>query len=320
MPISQFNNWNAPLAAFGFPGDVFNGAPEPTGTASAISVNILCGTLTTLTIQQSYNTSNFYYQQQYQIQGGQLTTIQMPVVMPYFRVNILNETQATQQYCNMNTSLVPQLTQSVDIRPLTAATDTVSLDLTGAVIDVSGGTVEVTNFPAVQTISGTVAVSSQPHLSYLTDNVAVATMPHLSKTTDSVDISGQTVVVGSGTNLIGKVLTFENPSSVISLTGVSTIGQTIKATAGSLFNISAFNGGNAVSYLKLYNVAVPTNTDTPIMTFPILHDSPINTISIHNYQFSTAIGVRATANYIANDTTAPNGITSIVAFYNGVTP
>jgi len=138
MPISQFNNWNAPLAAFGFPGDVFNGAPEPTGTASAISVNILCGTLTTLTIQQSYNTSNFYYQQQYQIQGGQLTTIQMPVVMPYFRVNILNQTQATQQYCNMNTSLVPQLTQSVDIRPLTAATDTIS----------------VGNFPAEQLVAG----------------------------------------------------------------------------------------------------------------------------------------------------------------------
>jgi hypothetical protein len=138
MPISQFNNWNAPLAAFGFPGDVFNGAPEPTGTAAAISVNILCSTLTTLTIQQSYNTSNFYYQEQYQIQGGQLTTIQMPVVLPYFRVNILNQTQATQQYCNMNTSLVPQLTQSVDIRPLTSATDSVS----------------VGNFPAQQLVAG----------------------------------------------------------------------------------------------------------------------------------------------------------------------
>jgi len=138
MPISQFNNWNAPLAAFGFPGDVFNGSPEQTGAAAAISVNILCSTLTTLTIQQSYNSSNFYYQEQYQIQGGQLTTIQMPVVLPYFRVNILNQTQATQQYCNMNTSLVPQLTQSVDIRPLTSATDTVS----------------VGNFPAEQLVAG----------------------------------------------------------------------------------------------------------------------------------------------------------------------
>jgi hypothetical protein len=150
MPISQFNNWNAPLAAFGFPGDVFNGAPEPTGTAAAISVNILCGTLTTLTIQQSYNTSNFYYQEQYQIQGGQLTTIQMPVVLPYFRVNILNQTQATQQYCNMNTSLVPQLTQNVDIRPLTAATDSVAV---AGTVDISGDVV-VSYFPAQQLVAG----------------------------------------------------------------------------------------------------------------------------------------------------------------------
>lgn len=151
MPISLYNNWNAPLARFGFPGDVFNGRPELTGLASAISVNILCSTLTTLTIQQSYNTTNFYYQKQYTIQGGQLTTIQMPVVMPNFRVNILNEQMTDQTYCNMNTSLVPQLTQNVDIRALDGATDSVSIS--GA-IDISGGSVAVTNFPAQQVVAG----------------------------------------------------------------------------------------------------------------------------------------------------------------------
>jgi hypothetical protein len=151
MPISLYNNWNAPLARFGFPGDVFNGPPELTGSASAISVNILCSTLTTLTIQQSYNTTNFYYQKQYTIQGGQLTTIQMPVVMPNFRVSILNEQMTDQTYCNMNTSLVPQLTQNVDIRALDGATDSVSIS--GA-IDISGGSVAVTNFPAEQVVAG----------------------------------------------------------------------------------------------------------------------------------------------------------------------
>ncbi len=531
MPISLYNNWNAPLARFGFPGDVFNGRPELTGSASAISVNILCSTLTTLTIQQSYNTTNFYYQKQYTIQGGQLTTIQMPVVMPNFRVNILNEQMTDQTYCNMNTSLVPQLTQDINIRALNSATDSVSLDLSGAVIDVSGGTVEVTNFPAQQVVAGEnsnfvfyptpanntvniyadgtqgtnvtggwqynnvnnsgkinwycyasptptsaykvsqlnsmytvvnnlstlgLATAQNPWImiytqmdsgtnsgafyksklffgsnahtdilglkllytgsdpvdihpeitginriqlqfnSALSDNkllanvqnelilagslqttnntspansfafvmqefgadwvktpavlpiefgkvqvdisgqsvvvsgtvatdisgqhVVVSSAPYLSKTTSSIDISGQTIVLGSSNNLIGKVLTFETPSSVISLTGINTTGQTIKATPGSLFNITVFNDGNAIAYLKLYNVAVPSSTDTPVMTFPVLHDSPINTISIHNYQFSTAIGVRATANYIANDTTAPNGTTSIVAFYNGIVP
>jgi hypothetical protein len=135
---------------------------------------------------------------------------------------------------------------------------------------------------------------------------------------------GGTVSIGTalptGDNTIGKVITFENPSSVISLTGVDTTGQTIKATPGSLFNITVFNSGNAISYVKLYNVAVPTAGDTPVITLPVRHDSALNTISIHNYQFSTAIGVRATANFVANDTTAPNGTTSITAFYNGILP
>ena len=151
MPLSLFNNWNAPLARFGFPGDVFDGSPEPTGGASAISVNILCSTLTTITIQQSYNKSNFYYQKQYTIQGGQLSTIQMPVVLPFFRIAMLNEELVNQTYCNMNTSLVPQLTQNLDIRPLDGATDSVSI--TGAV-DISGGAIEVSNFPAQQLVSG----------------------------------------------------------------------------------------------------------------------------------------------------------------------
>jgi hypothetical protein len=133
---------------------------------------------------------------------------------------------------------------------------------------------------------------------------------------------GGTVSIGTalptGDNTIGKVITFENPSSVISLTGVNTTGQTIKATPGSLFNITVFNSGNSISYVKIYNVAVPTASDTPVITLPVRHDTALNTISIHNYQFSTAIGVRATANFVANDTTAPNGTTSITAFFNGL--
>lgn len=166
MPISQFNNWNAPLARFGFPGDVYDGAPEATGEASAISVNILCSTLSTLTIQQSYNRTNFYYQKQYIIEGGKLYTIQMPVVLPFFRVAILNEEMVNQTYCNMNTSLVPQLTQNVDIRHLNSATDSVSVsgtvDVSGIHVDISGETVLVGNFPAIQPVSGSVTVSNLP--------------------------------------------------------------------------------------------------------------------------------------------------------------
>jgi len=410
MSVSRFNNWNAPLAGFGSPGDNFNGSPEATGAAACISVVILCSTQTTLKVEQNRSINNpFIFEDEYTIQPGVQTTIQVRVVLPYFRVNIINDTMTTQTYMNMNTMLLTELTRNVDIRPLTAATDSVNVDVSGVILPVQG-TVAVNNFPAIQTITGTVAVSSQPHLSYLTDNVAVATMPaitgtvavssqpylsyltdnvavatmpaitgtvavssqpylsyltdnvavatmpaitgtvavssqpHLSYLTDNVavatmpaitgsvsvsnfpavqDISG-TVSIGTalptGNNIIGKVITFENPSSVISLNGIGTTGQTIKDSAGSLFNITVFNDGNAIAYLKIYDVAVPTASDTPVITLPVLHDSPINSISIHNYQFPTAIGVRATANYIANDTTAPNGNTTLTAFFNGVLP
>ena len=65
-------------------------------------------------------------------------------------------------------------------------------------------------------------------------------------------------------------------------------------------------------------MATAYNADTPIMTLPIRHDSALTTINTHNLQFSTGICVRATAGYTANDNTAPNSITSLVSFFNGL--
>jgi len=246
------------------------------------------------------------------------------------------------------------LTDNIAVATMPAITGTVAVSSQPNLSYLTDN-IAVVTMPA---ITGTVAVSSQPHLSYLTDNIAIATQPALTFATDKVDVSGSSISISSGaitetnsgtisstlttlnnkvtacntgavvissalpsgTNTIGKVYTYENPSFVANLTGLSDTGQTIKASAGSLFNLTCFNSGNAIAYIKIYNIAVPTASDTPIITLPILHDSPINTISIHNFQFSTAIGVRATANYIANDTSSPNGTTSIVAFYNGLAP
>jgi hypothetical protein len=249
-------------------------------------------------------------------------------------VSILNGLQATEKTfntlryisCDNNGDLIVNGSVEVSARSGTGFLSYLTDNVAVATMPAITGTVAISSQPplsyltdnvAVATmpaITGTVAISSQPPLSYLTDNIAVATMPAI---TGSVSLSAP---LPTGNNVIGKVLTFENPSDVISLTNISTVGQTIKASAGSLFNITVFNDGNAISYVKLYNVAVPTDLDTPVMTFPVLHDVALNTISIHNYQFTTAIGVRATANYVANDTTAPNGTTSITAFFNGLTP
>jgi hypothetical protein len=135
---SQFNNRLAPLARFGFPNDKFSGLPESTGTATALSVAIYTDQQTTLTIQQSPDKVNNYIFEQYTILPNQQYIIQVPVTLAYFSCVLLNETATNQEYCYMVTSLVQQLTQGVDIRPLNSSTDSVS----------------VSNLPAEQLVSG----------------------------------------------------------------------------------------------------------------------------------------------------------------------
>lgn len=139
MPVrSKHNNRLVPLAGFGFPNDNFIGEPELTAGASAISVTIYVSTLTTLNIGQSPDKSNYYYFQDYVIQPNKQYVIQVPCALEFYRITILNQSQTQQQYCYMVTSLVQQLTQGVDIRPLDSATDSVS----------------VSNFPNQQLVAG----------------------------------------------------------------------------------------------------------------------------------------------------------------------
>ena len=206
MALSKLNNWNAPLAAFGFPGDVFTGRLEATSGA-AISVNIIASTHCTLTIEQSYNTTNWYYSNQLDISAGQLLTLQVPVVMPNFRVNVLNEEQVTQTYFNMNTSLVPQLTQNFNIRHLTPETDSISVDLSGVTLEV-GTTINIGNFPALQNTYDASACS------LLTDAVAVLTdisnngltLPPVLDISGTVVVSRITDALPAGTNSLGSTV------------------------------------------------------------------------------------------------------------------
>ena len=328
MPRSKVNDRTYPLLA----GATFTGLPESTAEHIAITVNVLVPTNCTLTIQQSYNKATWLITEEYPILANTHKTVQQAVGLEYFRV-ILTNNGITQTFCHMVTTLSTSLTQNVNIRNLVATRD--SVDISGQTIkiggaittDISGQYVNISTMPHLSKTTDSVDISGQTVLiggaiacDISGQHVIVSSTPYLSKTTSSVDISGQTVVLGTGNNVVGKILTFENPSSVISLTGLGDTGQTIKNSPGSLFNLTCFNDGNAISYIKLYNVAVPTASDTPVMTLPILHDSPINTISVHNYQFSTAIGIRASSAYLAGSTSPPNGTTSVTAFYNGVSP
>ena len=287
---SNDNNRTYPLDASGGEFDsIFTGIAEATGDFTAISVSVIVPTICLLTIEQSFDKVNWYFTEQYTVEPDTHRTFQQPIVLEYFRVKLANQ-GILQTFCHMISSRSQNLTQNVNIRNLTTARDAVVVDTSGTAlsVDVSGGF--VVNFPAVQDISGSVSVSNFPAVQ---------------------DISGS-VITNRNTS---SVTTFENPALVSNLTDLTTLSQQIKASPGSLISIAAYNSGNATSYVKIYDASGATSADTPVMTFPIHHDISLSTLSTHNFAFSTAICVRATGGYAANDNTSPNGTTSIVAFY-----
>lgn len=89
----------------------------------------------------------------------------------------------------------------------------------------------------------------------------------------------------------------------------SSLGTTnyavVKASAGTIFNISVFNNTATTKYLKLYNRTSATiGTDIPIVIIPI---SPgFNNIAFGEigYRFATGICIAITGNQLHTDTTA----------------
>ena len=82
---------------------------------------------------------------------------------------------------------------------------------------------------------------------------------------------------------------------------------TIKASAGQLYAITAYNSNAAVRYLQLYNKAsAPTlSTDTPVMTIPLLGASVRDiTLNDHGSEFTTGIAWAYTTDDVAIPTTA----------------
>lgn len=132
-----------------------------------------------------------------------------------------------------------------------------------------------------------------------------------------VDIGDVDVTsISAGTNAIGNVGLIGRTSGGLSIFRSIDIDETeeeVKATAGQLFTITAFNRTAAPLYLKFYNATaanVTVGTTTPVMTFVV----PANADSdgagfIHatdiGYAFGTAITVACTTAVADNDTGAP---------------
>lgn len=88
----------------------------------------------------------------------------------------------------------------------------------------------------------------------------------------------------------------------------SSLGTTnyavIKASAGTIFNISVFNNTATTKYLKLYNrTSATVGTDIPIAIIPILPGFNNIAFGEIGYRFATGICIAITGNQVHTDTT-----------------
>jgi hypothetical protein len=158
-------------------------------------------------------------------------------------------------------------------------------------------------------ISGAIFTDADELIVY--SDISGATFTDDGKLIVCADISGATFTIDGALN----VNIVPPTNSVTSLYDISNIGQTISASPSKLISILITNSGTSgTAFFKIYNVALPTSTDTPVMTFPVSHDTTLS-IPCNHLSFATAIGVRASSAYASADTGTPNGIQYLTAFY-----
>ena len=115
----------------------------------------------------------------------------------------------------------------------------------------------------------------------------------------------------SATQPVSGTVTITNPTGTTYnvVTAASTNSAVVKATAGTLYEITISNPTATAAYVKLYNKATaPTvGTDVPVMTIPVPATSattmPIAlTFGQVGKRFATGIGIACTAAAVATDT------------------
>lgn len=158
-----------------------------------------------------------------------------------------------------------------------------------------------------------------------TDSIAV-THTALTELAAAIDTELQVDVVGAlpaGTNTIGNVGVIGRTSGGMSIFRSIDLDESeeeVKATAGQVFSISAFNRTAAPLYLKFYNATaanVTVGTTTPVLTFvvPANADSDGAGFIWNNeigFAFGTAITVAVTTGVADSDTGAPGANDCIV--------
>jgi len=223
-----------------------------------------------------------------------------------------------------------------------AIEDAISAGITGTVAVTQSGTwdeVGINDSGNTITVDGTVTVTDGAgSLNVIVDSGALtATVTDGSGALNTIIDSGVLTTVSSvtaianalpaGTNNIGDVDVLTLP--VLGTTGGATPGKTlsaastnatvIKASAGTLYSLTAINTTATIYYLKLYNVASgPTcNSDTVVHTIPIPASiagaGVSNLIPTVGLNFTTGIAFCLTGALADNDNT--NAATGVAINY-----
>lgn len=101
----------------------------------------------------------------------------------------------------------------------------------------------------------------------------------------------------------------------------NTTSVAIKASAGQLYGIEAFNNSATIAYIKLYNAAQGSTTcgsGTPIyqgMIPAAAAGGNYVSMNVYGLPFSTAITSCVTTGFADNDTTAPAASTYAINFF-----
>jgi hypothetical protein len=84
----------------------------------------------------------------------------------------------------------------------------------------------------------------------------------------------------------------------------------ISLFGGYVYSLNVYsNGSSGINFIKLYGITNATNASTPLIIIPVPHGESVN-LSLGGLKCLTGISVRATANYVANDNTAPTNLIS----------
>ena len=113
----------------------------------------------------------------------------------------------------------------------------------------------------------------------------------------------------SGTQPVSGTVTsnFATPTPSNINSAANTNGTAVKTSAGTVYNVAAFNNGAAAAYVKFYNKAsAPTvGTDVPIIVIKVNPgENAIQNFGTLGHRFTTGIGLAITGGAADTDTTA----------------